>query len=82
MYRVAVDQHGGNILLDFPVGNFLLLNLVTKRRPADTVSNNRLTSFWESTAMTEAEMIAQWEEHIGYEFSSRDVSSTIATMVR
>ena len=31
--------------------------------------------------MTEAEMIAQWEEHIGYEFSSRDVSSTIATMV-
>ena len=32
--------------------------------------------------MTEAEMIAQWEEHIGYEFSSRDVSSTIATMVR
>jgi len=31
--------------------------------------------------MTEAEMIAQWEKHIGYEFSSRDVSSTIATMV-
>ena len=31
--------------------------------------------------MTEAEMIAQWEEHIGYEFSSRDVSSTISTMV-
>jgi carboxymethylenebutenolidase len=31
--------------------------------------------------MTEAEMIAQWEEHIGYEFSSRDVASTIATMV-
>ena len=31
--------------------------------------------------MTEAEMIAQWEEHIGYEFLSRDVSSTIATMV-
>jgi carboxymethylenebutenolidase len=32
--------------------------------------------------MTEAEMIAQWEKHIGYEFSSRDVSSTIATMVQ
>jgi carboxymethylenebutenolidase len=31
--------------------------------------------------MTEAEMIAQWEQHVGYEFSSRDVSSTIATMV-
>ena len=31
--------------------------------------------------MTEAEMIAQWEEHIGYEFSTRDASSTIATMV-
>jgi carboxymethylenebutenolidase len=31
--------------------------------------------------MTEAEMIAQWEKHVGYEFSSRDVSSTIATMV-
>ncbi|MGB7602781.1 MAG: ester cyclase [Candidatus Sulfotelmatobacter sp.] len=31
--------------------------------------------------MTEAEMIVQWEKHIGYEFSSRDVSSTIATMV-
>jgi carboxymethylenebutenolidase len=31
--------------------------------------------------MTEAEMIAQWEEHIGYEFASRDLSSTIATMV-
>ena len=30
--------------------------------------------------MTEAEMITQWEEHIGYEFSTRDVSSTIATM--
>jgi carboxymethylenebutenolidase len=26
-------------------------------------------------------MIAQWEEHIGYEFSTRDASSTIATMV-
>jgi carboxymethylenebutenolidase len=31
--------------------------------------------------MTEAEMIAQWEEHIGYEFSTRDASATIATMV-
>jgi carboxymethylenebutenolidase len=31
--------------------------------------------------MTEAEMIAQWEEHVGCEFSSRDVSSTIATTV-
>ena len=31
--------------------------------------------------MTHAEMIAQWDEHIGYEFSTRDVSSTIATMV-
>ena len=26
-------------------------------------------------------MIAIWDEHIGYEFSTRDVSSTIATMV-
>ena len=31
--------------------------------------------------MNEAEMIAKWNEHIGYEFSTRDVSSTIATMV-
>jgi carboxymethylenebutenolidase len=31
--------------------------------------------------MTHAEMIAQWDEHIGYEFSTRDVASTIATMV-
>jgi carboxymethylenebutenolidase len=26
-------------------------------------------------------MIARWDEHISYEFSTRDVSSTIATMV-
>jgi carboxymethylenebutenolidase len=32
-------------------------------------------------AMTHAEMIALWDEHIGHEFSTRDVSSTIATMV-
>ena len=31
--------------------------------------------------MNHAEMVAAWEEHIGYEFSTRDVSSTIATMV-
>jgi carboxymethylenebutenolidase len=31
--------------------------------------------------MTHAEMIALWDEHIGHEFSTRDVSSTIATMV-
>ena len=31
--------------------------------------------------MNEAEMVAKWDEHIGYEFSTRDVSSTIATMV-
>jgi len=31
--------------------------------------------------MTQAEMIARWDEHIGYEFSTRDVASTIATMV-
>ena len=31
--------------------------------------------------MNQAEMIALWEEHISYEFSTRDVSSTIATMV-
>jgi carboxymethylenebutenolidase len=31
--------------------------------------------------MDQAEMIARWDEHIGYEFSTRDVSSTIATMV-
>ena len=31
--------------------------------------------------MTHAEMIAQWDEHIGYEFSTRDVAATIATMV-
>jgi carboxymethylenebutenolidase len=31
--------------------------------------------------MNQAEMIAKWDEHISYEFSSRDVSSTIATMV-
>ena len=31
--------------------------------------------------MNQAEMIAKWDEHIRYEFSSRDVSSTIATMV-
>jgi carboxymethylenebutenolidase len=31
--------------------------------------------------MNKAEMIARWDEHIGYEFSTRDVSSTIATMV-
>ena len=31
--------------------------------------------------MNHAEMIAKWDEHISFEFSSRDVSSTIATMV-
>ncbi len=31
--------------------------------------------------MTQAEMIARWDEHIAYEFSTRDVDSTIATMV-
>jgi len=31
--------------------------------------------------MNQAEMIAQWDEHIRYEFSTRDVDSTIATMV-
>jgi len=31
--------------------------------------------------MTHAEMVAQWNEHISYEFSTRDVASTIATMV-
>jgi carboxymethylenebutenolidase len=31
--------------------------------------------------MNQAEMIALWDEHIGHEFSTRDVSSTIATMV-
>lgn len=31
--------------------------------------------------MTQAEMIAKWDEHIRFEFSSRDVSSTIETMV-
>jgi carboxymethylenebutenolidase len=31
--------------------------------------------------MNQAEMIARWDEHVSYEFSTRDVSSTIATMV-
>jgi carboxymethylenebutenolidase len=31
--------------------------------------------------MGHAEMIALWDEHISHEFSTRDVSSTIATMV-
>jgi carboxymethylenebutenolidase len=31
--------------------------------------------------MNQAEMIARWDEHISYEFSTRNVSSTIATMV-
>ena len=31
--------------------------------------------------MNQTEMIAKWDEHINYEFSTRDVSSTIATMV-
>jgi carboxymethylenebutenolidase len=31
--------------------------------------------------MTHEEMIAQWNEHIGYEFSTRNVDATIATMV-
>jgi carboxymethylenebutenolidase len=31
--------------------------------------------------MNQAEMIAKWDEHISFEFSSRDVSSTIETMV-
>jgi carboxymethylenebutenolidase len=31
--------------------------------------------------MDQAEMIARWDEHISYEFSTRNVSSTIATMV-
>jgi carboxymethylenebutenolidase len=30
--------------------------------------------------MNQAETIARWDEHISYEFSTRDVSSTIATM--
>ena len=31
--------------------------------------------------MNQVEMIARWDENISYEFSTRDVSSTIATMV-
>jgi carboxymethylenebutenolidase len=31
--------------------------------------------------MNQEEMIARWDEHISYEFSTHDVSSTIATMV-
>ena len=31
--------------------------------------------------MNQTEMVARWDEHISYEFSTRDVSSTIATMV-
>ena len=31
--------------------------------------------------MNQAEMVAKWDEHIRYEFSTRDVTSTIATMV-
>lgn len=31
--------------------------------------------------MNEAEMIALWEEHTSYEFATRDVESTLATMV-
>jgi carboxymethylenebutenolidase len=31
--------------------------------------------------MNQEEMIARWDEHIGYEFSTHDVDSTIATMV-
>ena len=31
--------------------------------------------------MNQEEMIARWDEHIGYEFATRDVDSTIATMV-
>jgi carboxymethylenebutenolidase len=31
--------------------------------------------------MNHTEMIALWDEHISHEFSTRDVSSTIATMV-
>jgi carboxymethylenebutenolidase len=31
--------------------------------------------------MNQEEMVARWDEHISYEFSTRDVSSTIATMV-
>jgi carboxymethylenebutenolidase len=31
--------------------------------------------------MNQVEMIALWDEHISHEFSTRDVSSTIATMV-
>ena len=31
--------------------------------------------------MNQTEMVARWEEHIGHEFSTRDVPATIATMV-
>ena len=31
--------------------------------------------------MNQADMIAKWDEHISFEFSSRDVTSTIETMV-
>jgi carboxymethylenebutenolidase len=33
------------------------------------------------SGMTEAEMIALWEEHTRHEFATRDVESTLATMV-
>src|SRR5580658_9576377 len=32
-------------------------------------------------SMTEAELVARWEEHTRYEFEIRDVESTLATMV-
>jgi carboxymethylenebutenolidase len=32
-------------------------------------------------SMTEAELIAKWDEHTKYEFATRDVEATLATMV-
>lgn len=56
------------------------LGMTMTRQPFPARSIN--ISLEEPQAMTDAEMIAKWEEHIGYEFSTRDVPSTIATMVK
>jgi carboxymethylenebutenolidase len=44
-------------------------------------SARRTTPRAKISGMTEAELIALWEEHTRYEFATRDVEATLATMV-
>jgi carboxymethylenebutenolidase len=57
------------------------LGAAERNFPIPSKAGRLVSSQRNQPAMNQVEMIAKWDEHISFEFSSRDVSSTIATMV-